>query len=126
MAKFWILIVWILLSIGTVRTTYGQPIVSVATCASVDMDQNWNEAAKQKFWFTTQGSQIMPYKWFLALEVPWENLLFKDAHVMDTLLGYINLNSAVDLRVGAQFSAQVSDNGAHGAAREGIDGSPFR
>jgi outer membrane receptor protein involved in Fe transport len=37
-----------------------------------------------------------------------------------------NLNSAVDLRVGAQFSAQVSDNGAHGAAREGIDGSPFR
>ncbi len=44
---------------------------------------------KEKFWFTSQGSQIMPYRWFLALEAPWANLPFRGSHVMDDLLGFI-------------------------------------
>lgn len=32
------------------------------------LEQNWSKSARQKFYTTTQGSQMMPYKWFMALE----------------------------------------------------------
>ena len=32
--------------------------------------QNWDDAKRQEFWFTEQGSQIIPYYWALALEMP--------------------------------------------------------
>lgn len=34
------------------------------------LEQNWSESTRQKFYTTSQGSQIMPYKWFMALEQP--------------------------------------------------------
>jgi len=47
--------------------------------------QNWNEDERQKFWFTNQGSQIIPYDWFLSLEMPKSTDLFKDKKNMDYL-----------------------------------------
>ena len=32
------------------------------------LEQNWSNSTRQKFYTTSQGSQIMPYKWFKALE----------------------------------------------------------
>lgn len=32
------------------------------------LPQNWNCDERQDFWFTDQGSEIMPYSWFLHLE----------------------------------------------------------
>ena len=32
------------------------------------LEQNWNADERQEFYTTTQGSRIMPYKWFVALE----------------------------------------------------------
>lgn len=58
-------------------------------CAPSDLQQNWNIQEKTLFWFTSQGSQIMPYAWFLALETPWNEMPFRDRHVMDDLLGFI-------------------------------------
>ncbi|WP_377190480.1 di-heme-cytochrome C peroxidase [Ruegeria meonggei] len=32
--------------------------------------QNWDSTQRQEFWFTDQGSRIIPYVWFLHLEQP--------------------------------------------------------
>lgn len=34
----------------------------------VSLDQGWTQADQQWFWFTAQGSRLMPYDWFLVLE----------------------------------------------------------
>lgn len=49
--------------------------VAVAGCAHnipddgfVYLDQGWSNADRQWFYTTTQGSQLIPYEWFLAVE----------------------------------------------------------
>lgn len=39
-----------------------------APARTVNLEQGWSEEQQQLFWFTSQGSQIVPYDWFLALE----------------------------------------------------------
>lgn len=40
------------------------------TAAEVEyFDQNWNENDRQYYYTTTQGSRLLPYDWFMALEV---------------------------------------------------------
>ena len=34
------------------------------------LDQNWSEAQRRWFYHTSQGTKLMPYRWFLALEQP--------------------------------------------------------
>ena len=42
---------------------------SAAEAASPEfLEQNWSNSTRQKFYTTSQGSQMMPYKWFRALE----------------------------------------------------------
>lgn len=36
----------------------------------VKLDQGWKDEDRTKFYHTPQGTQIMPYKWFVALEQP--------------------------------------------------------
>jgi processive rubber oxygenase RoxA-like protein len=40
------------------------------SCAPPNLDQGWSYETAQKFWFTSQGSRMMPYAWFMALEAP--------------------------------------------------------
>jgi hypothetical protein len=42
---------------------------SVANGQVKFLDQNWTSEVRQEFYTTSQGSRIMPYDWFLALEV---------------------------------------------------------
>ena len=51
----------------------GEPVTSVTYLA-----QNWSPSQSVKFYFTSQGSQILPYDWFLALEQPSSTALFRD------------------------------------------------
>jgi len=44
---------------------------------AINLEQGWTEASQQEFYFTTQGSQILPYKWFLHLEQANNNSLFR-------------------------------------------------
>jgi hypothetical protein len=44
----------------------------------VYLDQGWSPSESLKFYFTSQGSQIIPYGWFLALEQPDSQALFRD------------------------------------------------
>ena len=57
----------------------------------VELDQAWTSEIRELFWFTSQGSQIMPYDWFLALEQPDSDKLFRDNAHMD-MLGYLPMN----------------------------------
>ncbi len=50
--------------------------------------QNWNAEQRLDFWFRPQGSQIIPYDWFLALEQPGNEKDFIDNDHMDAL-GYL-------------------------------------
>ncbi len=42
------------------------------------LPQNWNCEERQEFWFTDQGSQIIPYAWFLNLEQAGSQDKFSD------------------------------------------------
>src|SRR4051794_2921432 len=45
--------------------------------------QNWDTDEQQTFWFLSQGSQIIPYGWFLSLEQVNNEKLFRDPAHMD-------------------------------------------
>lgn len=45
----------------------GAPVAGNQTRV-VNLDQGWDDEQRQRFSFTSQGSQIVPYDWFLALE----------------------------------------------------------
>ncbi|MEQ1528782.1 MAG: di-heme-cytochrome C peroxidase [Methylococcales bacterium] len=49
--------------------------VGVSTAAATGneaqyLNQNWNSEQRQRFYFTPQGSYLLPYSWFLALKQP--------------------------------------------------------
>jgi hypothetical protein len=54
----------------------------------VILDQGWTEDEMLDFYNTSQGSQLMPYSWFLALEQESNTDLFRDDKHMKSL-GYI-------------------------------------
>ena len=49
-----------------------------AFAGEVTLCQNWDADEQQEFWFLSQGSQIIPYAWFLALEQPGNQARFAD------------------------------------------------
>ena len=52
------------------------------------VNQNWDDKERKKFWFTSQGSQIIPYTWFTHLEQPDNNRLFRNSEHIEEL-GYL-------------------------------------
>ena len=51
------------------------------------LSQNWNEAQRQEYYTLSQGSRIMPYEWFLALENEDDEKSFLRTTVFE--LGYL-------------------------------------
>lgn len=54
----------------------------------VRLNQGWSAQEAEEFYYTAQGSQLIPYAWFLALEVKDRETLFRDNGHM-AQLGYI-------------------------------------
>ena len=52
---------------------FGETVTKV-----VYLNQNWSPAESNQFYFTPQGSQIIPYDWFLALEQADSAAPFRD------------------------------------------------
>ncbi len=54
--------------------SHGGPLPQEGTPAAgakgrpVSLNQGWNDKQRQKFRFTSQGSELVPYDWFMALE----------------------------------------------------------
>jgi hypothetical protein len=56
---------------------YGDSVSKV-----IRLDQGWTVADSNWFYWTTQGSQLLPYAFFLALEQPNDRALFRDRRNM--------------------------------------------
>jgi len=66
-----------------------QPIEPVdSTIKRISLEQAWDDKTKEQFWFTSQGSQIIPYSWFTWLEVADSKDLFRSSDHM-SYLGYL-------------------------------------
>lgn len=50
----------------------------------VTVDQGWDSKKQQEFWFTGQGSNIIPYSWFLKLEKANSAKLFRSPDNIDS------------------------------------------
>ena len=60
----------------------GEPIktgdpVKGSLNGAINLEQGWTEASQQEFYFTSQGSQILPYSWYLSLEQATNRKLFR-------------------------------------------------
>jgi mono/diheme cytochrome c family protein len=44
----------------------------------VELGQGWSDGERQIFWFLTQGSRLLDYRWFVSLEEASGPALFKD------------------------------------------------
>ncbi|GAB1260499.1 di-heme-cytochrome C peroxidase [Aurantivibrio plasticivorans] len=53
--------------------------------ARVELEQAWDAETRMRFWFTSQGSRIMPYSWFAWLEQADSEELFRSAENMESL-----------------------------------------
>ncbi|HEX6096867.1 MAG TPA: di-heme-cytochrome C peroxidase [Thermoanaerobaculia bacterium] len=78
-------------TVATTDTTPTSPPVTAA--APIRLDQGWTAEEAEQFYYTPQGSQLIPYAWFLALEVDGGESLFRDNAHMERL-GYITASAA--------------------------------
>lgn len=62
-----------------------QPAPQPASDAVTYLEQGWDATLREKFYFTPQGSRLMPYRWFLALEQPGSESLFTDRAFLSRL-----------------------------------------
>src|SRR5262245_35604476 len=69
----WRLSLAILIALAATRPAAAQ------SCGSFDPDQGWKPAQRERFWFKTQGSRLIRYDWFIALEEPDSTTLLKKA-----------------------------------------------
>jgi hypothetical protein len=69
-------------------TASAAPNWNAAKAVWTSLDQGWSEADKAAFWFSPQGSLLVPYAWFLQLEQAGGAAPFReDAHM--ARLGYL-------------------------------------
>jgi len=64
-----------------------------ATCGhigEVDLRQKWTQGQREAFWFSSQGSRIMPYSWFVALEQEGSQQPLIDPCFMESL-GFVSV-----------------------------------
>ncbi len=59
----------------------------------VELAQGWSSEIRNRFWFTSQGSRIMPYNWFTWLEQPNSEQLFRNTEHME-MLRYLPVDSS--------------------------------
>ena len=75
---------------GNVITT-GTPVPGgIGAGPVLSIEQGFTEKQQQRFWFTTQGTEFIPYDWLLALEQANSNDLFRSTDNINRL-GYIPL-----------------------------------
>ena len=57
------------------------------------LDQGWSDQVRMDFWYTSQGSRIVPYTWFTWLEQKDSQELFRTAEHME-LLRYLPMEAS--------------------------------
>jgi len=76
------------------------------------LNQNWNDEERRRFYATPQGSYLLPYEWFLALEQPHRDRPFISPRHIERF-GYLADDEA--------YTASNPDGLPIGFAREPVD-----
>lgn len=85
----------------------------------VELDQGWNKETRQLFWFTSQGSRVIPYSWFMWLEQANSNNLFRNVDHMD-MLRYLPMNSSAQNPAGLPIGFALDKDKSSGEAWVGL------
>src|ERR1039458_7561467 len=67
------------LLVGSGSAAFAQAGNLGSTDKPLYLNQAWSSAERNWFYATSQGSQIMPYDWFMALEQSDSELAFRDS-----------------------------------------------
>jgi hypothetical protein len=59
----------VIIAIFTLKNSLKVPSVERPTEVAW-LPQNWTEEQRRRYYHTAQGSELIPYAWFLALEQP--------------------------------------------------------
>lgn len=70
------------------------PVVGEAP-ERIEVEQGWDDKTRGKFWFTSQGSRIIPYSWFTWLEQADSTDLFRSVAHME-MLRYLPVGSSAN------------------------------
>jgi len=60
---------------------------------TLEQGDSWNQEQRELYWFTSQGSEVIPYDWFVWLEQAENNSLFRSADFMEKV-GYLPSKSS--------------------------------
>ncbi len=85
----------------------------------VELNQAWNAQTRMKFWFTSQGSQILPYSWFTWLEQANSSEYFRSAQHMESLR-YLPMKSSLFNPSGLPIGFALHENKKQGEAWVGL------
>ncbi|MDW7547708.1 hypothetical protein J8Z24_11990 [Pseudoalteromonas sp. SCSIO 43201] len=83
------------------------------------LNQGWSDKLRQDFWFTGQGSQIIPYSWFTWLEQPGSTALFRDSEHME-MLRYLPSKTSANNPSGLPIGFALHHNQQTGQAWVGM------
>ena len=64
---------------------YGTPEPETWEYTGGFLDQNWDHETQMEWWFTSQGSWVIPYEWYLELERPDSEELVRSTANMERL-----------------------------------------
>jgi mono/diheme cytochrome c family protein len=107
-------------------TSAPAPGRAAGTAPAVRLGQGWNAQEAEEFYYTPQGSQLIPYVWFLALEVKDHETLFRDNGHM-AQLGYITASPDPGRNPDGLPVGFVQDSGTEPLLTSAADiGSPSR
>ncbi|MDB5389420.1 MAG: Cytochrome c, partial [Planctomycetaceae bacterium] len=68
-----------------VYTLCSSCLFAQSAAKTVYLDQGWSPEEREAFYYTAQGSELIPYQWFLHLEVKGGKTLFRDDRHLDRL-----------------------------------------
>jgi hypothetical protein len=85
----------------------------------IELPQGWSQQLRENFWFTSQGSRILPYSWFTWLEQPNSQELFRDAKHFE-LLRYLPAKSSADNRSGLPIGFAMANDAESNQAWVGM------
>ncbi|NOT12491.1 MAG: hypothetical protein HOP23_11765 [Methylococcaceae bacterium] len=96
----------------TSLSAYGDiPKPNSAPNQTIFLDQQWTDSERQRFYYTPQGSYLIPYSWYLALESGDNHRPFNDKSNI-RLFGYL---------VDDYFSSENPDKLPIGFAKEPVE-----
>ena len=85
----------------------------------VELEQGWSKEVRQLFWFTSQGSRIIPYSWFMWLEQADNNNLFRSVDHME-MLRYLPMSSSEKNPAGLPIGFALDQDKKSGEAWVGL------